>query len=91
MRREKAWEQLHKNTTRYIEQIVEATYHKTAAVRPLTPISKTIQIKRTKYAGEVRTNSSATFSCGPLHSDEEALDDQLEHIYNGSVRTQDLV
>ena len=32
--REKAWRQLHKNTTRYIEQIVEAPTHKTVAVRP---------------------------------------------------------
>ena len=28
----KAWQQLHKNTTNYSEQILEATSHKTAAV-----------------------------------------------------------
>ena len=34
--REKAWRELHKNATSYIEQILEATSHKTAAVRPPT-------------------------------------------------------
>ena len=32
----KAWGQLHKNATGYIEEILTATSHKTAAVRPLT-------------------------------------------------------
>ena len=31
---EKAWQQLHKNDASCIEQILEATPHKTAAVRP---------------------------------------------------------
>ena len=34
--REKARQELHKNATSYIEQILEATSQKTAAVRPLT-------------------------------------------------------
>ena len=42
-------------------------------------------------AGEVRTNSQTTFSNGPLHTDEQVLDDQLELIYNSSVRTQNVV
>ena len=33
---EKAWQQLHKNTVSYIEQVLEATPHKTAAVLPPT-------------------------------------------------------
>ena len=33
---EKAWRQLHKNATRYFEPILEATSHKTVAVRPAT-------------------------------------------------------
>ena len=33
---EKAWWQLHKNAESCIEQILEATPHKTAAVRPPT-------------------------------------------------------
>ena len=42
-------------------------------------------------AGEVNTNSKVTFSYGPLHTDEQVLDDQIELIYNNSVRTQDVV
>ena len=38
--REKAWRELRKNATSYIEQILEATSHKTATVRPLTPYLK---------------------------------------------------
>ena len=34
--KEKAWRQLHKNATNHIEQILEATSNKTAAVQPLT-------------------------------------------------------
>ena len=33
---EKAWRQSHKNTASHIEQILEATSHKAAAVRPPT-------------------------------------------------------
>ena len=33
----------------------------------------------------------ATFSYGLLHTNEKVLDDQLELIYNSSVRTQDVV
>ena len=35
--REKTRQELHKNTTNYTEQILEATSHKTAAVQPPTP------------------------------------------------------
>ena len=41
-------------------------------------------------AGEVGTNSKATYSCGPLHVDEQRQEDQLEPIYNSSVPIQDL-
>ena len=34
--REKAGQQLHKNATSYIEQVLEATCHKTATIRPPT-------------------------------------------------------
>ena len=33
---EKAWCELHKNATSYIEQIQEAKLHETTTVRPLT-------------------------------------------------------
>ena len=42
-------------------------------------------------ADEVSLSSLAAFSYGPLHTDEKVLDDQLEPIYNSSVRTQDEV
>ena len=35
--KEKAIQKLHKNATSYIEQIMEATSHETAAVQLLTP------------------------------------------------------
>ena len=35
-------------------------------------------------AGEIGTNSYAMY-CGPLHTDERVLADQLESIYNSSV------
>ena len=40
--------------------------------------------------GEVRMNSQAIYSCGPLHMDEQRQDDQLEPIYNSSVPIQDI-
>ena len=36
--------------------------------------------------GEVRMNSSATFSYGLSHMDTQMLADQLKHTYIGSVR-----
>ena len=48
---EKRRRKLYKNATSYIDQILEVKPHETAAVRPLTPISTTIQIIRTKHAG----------------------------------------
>ena len=41
-------------------------------------------------AGEVRTNSLAIYSCGPLHMDEQRQDDQLELINSSSVPIQDV-
>ena len=48
--REKDGGELYKNAWSRIEQILEATTHETAAVRPLTPISKTIEISRERYS-----------------------------------------
>ena len=41
-------------------------------------------------AGEVKTNSSVTYSRGALHMDEQRQDDQLEPTYNSSVPIQDV-
>ena len=40
---EKAWRQLHKNTARNIEWVMEAAPHKAAAVRPLTTYHENYQ------------------------------------------------
>ena len=42
-------------------------------------------------AREIRTYLSATFSFGPLHTEEKVLDDQLEIIYKSSLRIQYIV
>ena len=73
-----------------IEQIPQATSHKTAAVRPPASHLKN-HPNKTDTAGEVRMNSWVMFSYGPLHIDMQELDDQLELINNISVRTQDVV
>ena len=55
---EKAWRQLHKNVTNNIEQILEATPHKTAAIRlPATHLSKLHEPDMQDTAGEVGTSS----------------------------------
>ena len=41
-------------------------------------------------AGEVRTNSLAMYSFGPLQMNEQRLDNQLEPTYNSSVPIQDV-
>ena len=48
---EEARRQLHKNATCNLKQVLAATPHKTPTVRPLTPITKTIQVRRARHAG----------------------------------------
>ena len=48
---EEARRQLHKNTTCNLEQVLAVTPHKTPTVRPPAPITKTIQVRRTRHAG----------------------------------------
>ena len=48
----------------------------------LQPITKTIHVRRTRNAG-LYWKSKATYSCGPLHMDE-----QIEPIYHSSVPIQ---
>ena len=43
--------QLHKNAASNIEQVLAATPHKTPTVRSPAPITKTIQVRRTRHAG----------------------------------------
>ena len=42
---------IHKNAVSNIEQVLEATPHKAAAIRPLTTITKTIKVRRTRHSG----------------------------------------
>ena len=61
-----------------------ATYHSSQNVPQL------VEPDMRNTAREVRTKSYAMYSCGPLHMDEQRLDDQLEPIYNSSVLIQDV-
>ena len=45
------WRRMHKNALSHIEQILEATSHKIAAVKSPTTFLETIQISRTRHAG----------------------------------------
>ena len=51
---------MHKNTTSYTEQILEATSHKTAAVQPLT---SHLQSQTNKTCGTVLKKQGQTFKC----------------------------
>ena len=48
---EEARRQLHKNATCNLEQVLAATPHNTPTVRPPAPITKTIQVRRSRHAG----------------------------------------
>ena len=48
---EKARRQLHKNAVSNIEQVLEATPHKTQLYGHLPPIMKTIQVRQTRHSG----------------------------------------
>ena len=88
---EKVWRQLHKNAASCIKQILEATPHKIAAIRPpTTNHEKLDEPDMQGTAGEVWANSYAIYSYRPLHTDEQRQDDQLEHINSSSVPIQDV-
>ena len=48
---EKAWRQLHKNVASNIKQVLEADPTKQQLYGHLPPITKTIQVRRTRHAG----------------------------------------
>ena len=56
----------------------------------LPPITKTIQVRRSRHAGYCwrSRDELMTCSCRPLHMDDQRQDDQLEPIYNSSVPIQ---
>ena len=61
-----------------------------APERVLSILSKLDEPDMRDIAGEVGTNSYATYYCGPLHMDEQRQDDQLEPTYNCSVSIWDM-
>ena len=52
----------------------------------LPPITKTIQVRRTRHAG----HSYMMYSYGPPHMAEQKQDDLLEHTYSSYVRIWDV-
>ena len=58
----------------------------------LPPIMKTIQVRWTRHAGHCwrSMDQLMTYSCGPLHMDEQRQDDQLEPTYNSSMLIQNV-
>ena len=92
--REKARLELHKNVTRYTEQILEVTSHKTAAVRTLTSYFYNNQNKSNKTCRTLLEKSGRT------HNRRSPMDlftgicrwlsEKQELIYNRSVWTQNV-
>ena len=62
----------------------------TATKHPSQTPSKLDEPYMRDTAGEVRMNSKAIYSCGPLHIDEQRLVDQLEPIYSSPVPIRDV-
>ena len=59
----------------------------------LPPITKTIQVRRTRHAGHCWRSKDeliSDYSCGPPHMDVQKQDDQHELTYSNYVRTQDV-
>ena len=56
----------------------------------LPPITKTIQVRRTRHAGHCWKSRDELISDGPPHMADQKLDDQLEHTYSSYVRIRDV-
>ena len=56
----------------------------------LPPITKTIQVRRTRHAGHCWKSREGMYSYGPPHMAEQKKDDQLEHTYSSYVRIRDV-
>ena len=60
----------------------------------LPPITKTIQVRRTRHAGHCwrsRDELISMYSYGPPHIAEQKQDDQQEHTFSNYVRIRDVV
>ena len=62
----------------------------TATNHPSRKPSKLDEQDMQDTVGEVSTNLLAMYSCGPLHTDEQVMGDQLESIYKDSILIQDV-
>ena len=56
----------------------------------LPPITKTIQVRRTRHAGHCWRSKDKLISDGPPYMAKQKQDDQLELTYRSYVRTQDV-
>ena len=56
----------------------------------LPPITKTIQVRRTRHAGHCWRSKDEIYSYGPRHMDEQKQDDHLEHTNSSYVRIRDV-
>ena len=56
----------------------------------LLPITKTIQVRRTRHAGHCWRSSSVMYSYGHPHMAKQKQDDQLEHTFSSYVRIRDV-
>ena len=84
------WEKSRRNCTRMLRVILKKSL-KQHPTKPqlyghLPPISKTIQIRRTRYVGRCWGSNNEIF-----HMYVQVLDKQQELIYNSSVQTQYVV
>ena len=90
---EKAWRQLHKNAASCIEQILEATLHKTAAVWPPTLITKSIQVRQIRHVGNCWRSKDGLISdillWTPSHG-QAKVEPMYNSIYKRSVLIQEV-
>ena len=81
------------NYTRMLRAILNKSkrqYHTKQQLYPSRKLFKLDEPDMRDTAGVVRTKSWVTYSCEPLHMDEQRQDDQLEPIYNSSVPIQNI-
>ena len=83
---------LDSNYTRMLRAVLNKSWNSscTATYHPSRKLSKLDEPDMQDTAGEIRKNSKATYSRGPLHTDEQRQNDLQEPTYNSSVSIQDI-
>ena len=83
------------NRTRMLRNILNKSWKQHPTKQQLFghqhPISRTIQIRRTRHAGHCWRSKNGPISDVVLWTPSQILEDQFEHIYRSSVRTQDVI